>query len=305
MKPHLFAAIGLTFCAALGVPSGCGSGAVEDVAAPGEAMNASFAAHYYTANRVQLPCALAVCRDYLLTEVNGAAPARMARSLDFSSAHLEDNGISDVLAAPPGELVLYGTFGPSTEEGAPFGVRAAFRGMPGIPAPEEQGFYTVKARDPHIECLIAPCNNEIATRLETGETVEFTTLSVEQAARFHVDQAWLADRVLHHGAVVQGHFRNGANFAGGPERVLDAAQVYDPLPDRGGPCLLQLHVCQAGTEPVYARDVNRCLIFQGCVGRRVCPGFRLACEDGYTQVRWATSDPACWAQVCDPTFLAE
>jgi hypothetical protein len=48
------------------------------------------------------------------------------------------------------------------------------------------------------------------------------------------------------------------------------------------------------------------MVFAGCVGPRICPQFLTApCDAGYTKVRWASPGPACWSEVCEPSFLTE
>lgn len=311
MRTHLFAAIGLTIGAALLSPVGCASdagsqGPAEDAATQDEASNRALAPHYYTATQDGRWCQTAPCRGWVVQEVNSTEPAQLVGSLSFAGAGLDDGATGAVLEAPRGDLVLWGS--PSLDaNGAPaFNVRGAYRGLPGVDAAKDEAYFVVRPRDPRIECLVAPCNNLIAQRLETDEEVDFTSLALDRPERLRVDTTWLEDRILHHGAVVAGHFRDGQVFPGGPERVLDVGQAFVRLPDRGGPCFLLRHVCREGYRAEYVRSADRCLMFQGCVQTRACiPALPAPCADGYTMVRWASAAPACYSTVCDPAFLAE
>jgi hypothetical protein len=309
-RTHFVASLGLTLCTALVVPSGCASNVVPGTA--GEEIGA----HYYAARRDAQDCRVAPCGGYILARLNTPGAVYHVRSLDFSSAGFGAGTIRAIEEAPPGELVLYGSIGDTIAgmEADTFVVVSAYRGMPGIPVPPDGSFYVVQDREPPIECLVAPCDNEIAHQVETDERVAFTTVSVARASAVYVDQSWLADRVRHHGAVVAGNFRAGAREPDGLEKVLDVGQVFVELPDRGGPCLSPYILCAEPTQPVYTRDVDRCLVFQSCVEQHACPpalprghGHRRPpprCAEGYTLSRWPAAG-TCVDYACDPAFLAE
>jgi len=315
MKRHLVTLLGLSLAAALGAAGGCGSEtaepALDPVEAVGQAMNPSFTNHYYRVMADYRWCVVAPCTGYTLTRIDSVEPVHHVGTLDFGETGFDEGQIGAVTGAPPGGVVLYGTFTAPPSPGLPsttFVVRRAFRGMPGVRAPAGSAYYVVEDRDPPIECFAAPCDNEIAVPLETADTVAFTTLSVAPAAAMpSVDQTWLADRVRHHGAVVAGHFRDGALTPSGAERVLEADQVFVRLPDATGVCLLPHHVCRDGLHAVYTRNVDRCLVFQACIrDTGVCQvELPPRCAPGYTMSRWPADSPTCVGVACDPAFLAE
>jgi hypothetical protein len=313
MRTHLVASLGLTLCAALGAASGCASDGGpaapgEELGAQGGAMFADTINDYYAASKETGDCRIAPCGGYTLARLNTRGTVSTVRGLDFSSAGFDAGTIHAIEDAPAGELVLYGAIGyaPSGLPTGTFVVVSAYRGMPGIRPPPDDAFYVVHDRKPPIECLVAPCDNEIADLVETDRSRAFTTVSVARASAPYVDQSWLADRVLHHGAVVAGHFRDGAKEPGGYEQVLDAGQVFVELPDRGGPCLLPHQLCAEPSRPTYTRDVDRCLVFQGCIARGPClPGLPPRCAEGYALSHWPAAGPSCVDYVCDPAFLAE
>jgi hypothetical protein len=107
MRTHLVAAIALTFCA--GAPA---------LASP---------ARYYQVRREERPCGPTICKDYVLTELGQEGQEQRAIRLDFSPAHLDDAAVAAALAAPPGELVVYGALVPSVDRGAVLDVERAYR----------------------------------------------------------------------------------------------------------------------------------------------------------------------------------
>jgi hypothetical protein len=273
MRTRLAAAIGFMFCA--------------------EAPTVAVPARYYQVRREERSCNLTICSEYVLTELGREGREQRAARLDFSPAHLDDATVAAALAAPPGELVVYGALAPTVDTGAVLGVERAYRGMPDVSVgPGERWFVVAEAGDP-----VAPSGGLAAHPIGGDGGVPITSVALGALEGFRIQTSWLEHRVAIGGAVVAGRLSG---------EVLEADQVFDQLPDRGGPCPLIHHACFDGLTPVYTRAENRCLVFQGCVGPRLCPDFLPApCDAGYTRVRWASASPACWSEVCDPSFLTE
>jgi len=293
MNTHFVALLGLLGFSALGAyrAAAGGEGDADDAeATPPVALAED---RYFTA-RKDLEGG-----GYLLQDVNLDVPARHAAALDLAAANLDPDATRAVDDAPDGDLVLYGSLaasapGVDTEN---LIVKVAYRGLPGMaPAPGD-GFFVVRDRQPSIGCGVAPGDDSVAARLDTGDTSDVTTVAVARAAAPRVDEAWLASRVRRHGAVVAAQLRDG---------VLEVSQVFLRLPDDGGPCLLIRHVCNAPLHATYTRDPNRCLVFDHCVAPRPCSFLRPGpCADGYRQVSWPADNAQCVAFACDPAFLAE
>ena len=109
-----------------------------------------------------------------------------------------------MVGAADGELVMYGTFSlpDPTFRTQQFVAKSVYRGMPGIKPASNESFYTAADRVPPIQCLVAPCPNEIATLVNTAKTYAFDTFSVARASVPFADRGWLTERIQHHGAVV-------------------------------------------------------------------------------------------------------
>jgi hypothetical protein len=263
---------------------------------------------YVTIRRDLRKCASPMCGGFWIRDANKSTNERYVSGLDFSLSNLSDHDIDLVNAAPPEELVLRGKLGPIEPkfDTRPFLVSEAFLGMPGQTAEDGAIFYLAKDRNPPIQCITAPCNNGVATKLNTTQKTDFTTYAVDQAAGTRVDQAWLVDRVENRGAIVAAKIRPGQQFPGGPELVLDASQVYVKLPFALGPCgKPYVPTCPTGQVPTFKRGVDRCTTFDSCVKPGVCPQYVPACDEGYTLVSYTSAPFACNAYVCDPDFLLQ
>jgi hypothetical protein len=311
MKTHLVPVLAFVCVGALGGcgPAGDSPQAVEKTGAESYAPSIQTSA-YFTARKDPRACAAPSCGGYFVREVNGGAQAHESyvSGLDFSQASFGETTARLVQDASEGELVLLGSIGGGEEwlRLAPFIVLDAFRGMPGILPDRADAFYLVADRD-RIPCVRGRCDDETASALNTGVTLGFDQLSVAQAAAPFVDQAWLADRVRHHGAIVAAHLRGlGYDPHGIREPVLDVSQVFVKLPEASGPCLLPHHVCQSPLTPTYERDAQRCLVFDACVSPDAClPSETVLprCAEGYTLVTWPARTLTCTGLACDPAFL--
>ncbi len=251
-------------------------------------------------------CAAPRCGGYFVRELNRDADERYASSLDLSSAGLDDASIESALAAPDA-LVLRGRFGTVERVSGTgsFVASEVWRGMPGIDSSSDDGFFTIAPRDPPIECIVAPCPEEIATLVNSRWRLAFDGVDVAPAAAARVDANWLAARVLDHGAVVAASWERGPHDAGGYEWLLRTSQVYVRLPDRVGPCpAAPVTKCDAGTIPTFERNADRCLIQVACVVPTVCPMFMPVCAAGYSLAAWAGTN-GCNQFACDPTFLTD
>jgi hypothetical protein len=287
MKGRLAAGLAFAVPAVLGIGCGSQSGTLTSAAMiSAEGTDGYFLARLDTCR--EEPC------GYQVRELGMGATWRHVDTLDFSRAAFDQGTVHAALAAPPGDLVLHGSLGvdASGSGGARFAVREAFRGMPGIQADPEDGFYVV-------ETPIA----QVAVSLDAGVTFPVREVSVAAAAAPHVDQNWLESRILRHGAVFAAHVAPTDVRAA---VVMEASQVYVRLPDHGGPCLLQHHACKAPLVPVYTRDENRCIVWSACIEPRPClPATPVVCDSGYTLVDWPADNLTCRAFACDPTFLSE
>jgi len=314
MNPHLVSALGLV---GLGVFVGCVQGSdslpvVEDTGTESYSPNLDTPG-YFTARKDPRRCAAPACGGYFVREVNTAgAKESYVSGLDFSQASFGERTVRLVEEAPEGELVLRGSIGGGMEwlRLAPFVVLDAFRGMPGILPDRGDAFYVVEKRDRARPCPGGRCDAEIAHALNTASTAGVDRFSVERAAAPCVDQAWLIDRVRHHGAVVAARVGTSPGFDphGNREPVLDVSQVFLNLSDASGPCLLPNHVCAPPLTPTYTRNAERCLVFDACVSPDVCLPSDLVlprCAEGYTLVTWPARTATCTGLACDPAFLAE
>ena len=250
-------------------------------------------------------CPTPACGGYYIRRVNVGQNEYVSnidlRAIDAVSIH-------QMAGAADGELVMAGTFGPPDPN---FHVRqfiasAAYRGMPHVIPADGDGFFTAHDLVPPTNCFVAPCPNEVAVLLNTAKTSLFDTFSVVDASKPLVDQAWLTERVRHHGAVVAAKLVAGAQEAGGFPQILDASQVFIQLPYADGPCpLLPIPLCTPPAVNAYTRSVDRCLIPDGCVSSGACPQFMPSCTDGYTLQSWPTQPDGCPAYACDPTFTVK
>jgi hypothetical protein len=250
-------------------------------------------------------CSSALCGGYFLQAVNRQGPERYATALDFTETGLSTDVIADLQKAPPGELVLRGHFeaqGPRARS-QPFIVLDVYRGMPGVTASDASVFYQVHARKPAIQCVVAPCPNEIASRLNTTTEEAFDRADVGPAALPWVDREWLTASVYSEGAVVAGTLSQGDLLPGGYEEVLLAGQVFIHLPARTSPCPVKPGLlCSEGSVPAYERTPDRCLVQIACVTPGICPLIVPECAAGYTRISWPAAPNGCQTFACDPSF---
>jgi len=253
-------------------------------------------------------CLAPLCGGYFVRDVNVRGTEMYVSGLNFADSRLPTNTIEDIRSAPANELVMYGHLGQmeshySTRQ---FVVLGAFRGMPGVTPRDGDAFFQVHARNPPIACFVAPCPNELASRLNTTREDAFDRISVDHAALPWVDKGWLTSRVATHQAVVTGAFVQGEHFPGGYEQVLDASQVFVRLPDVVGPCIERPSVlCSEGTSAVLERTADRCFDQVGCVTKGICPLFMPACAAGYTLASWPAAPSGCPSFACDPSFVVQ
>ena len=297
----------LTFAALLGVGVTIAGCAVDAQTADEGDLSAA-SRSYVTLRRDARKCASPMCGGYFVHDVNRATAETYVAGLDLVPASLLPELEDSVLAAPAEELVLRGKLGPveSAHGTREFLVSEVYRGMPGSAPADADVFFTTKTHTPAIQCITAPCNNEIATRLNSTKTTSFTSYNVIDALPSFGDQAWLTGRQQTHGAITAGSIVKGTKQPGGYEQVMTATQVYVRLPDVLGPCpKVAQPSCASGKVPTFKRSLDRCLVFTTCVKPGICPQFLPACDEGYTLSTWAQSSLGCKAMACDPTFLSE
>lgn len=254
-------------------------------------------------------CMSPLCGGYYVRDANRPYGKEVYVSgLDLSLSGLGDTDAAKVTGAPASELVLRGKLGPIEKKfkTRAFMVTEAYRGMPGVTVASGDLFYKAHDRDPQITCITAPCNNEVGQKLNFKPELEFTSLSVDAAAKPFVDEAWLAGRVLRHGAVVAAKLHDGAKLPGGYEKVLEASQVFLRIPNKTGPCpMFPIKMCPEPQVNTFNRSADGCMIPTGCATPGICPMYMPACEPGYTLAAWTSQPSACQSYACDPAFLSE
>jgi hypothetical protein len=307
MKSLRFVIAGLlTFTAACGVAEATLGGETAELTAEGEDSLSATSQSFVTLRHDARKCLSPVCGGYFVADVNRATLNEVYVSgLDFSLSGLAQADVDDVLAAEPGELLLRGKLGPveSVHRTRAFRVTEAYRGMPGVARGAGELFYRAADRVPAINCFAAPCNNELATKLNFTATTAFTSLSVDSAALAYVDTAWLSDRVLKHGALVSAKFVNGKAYPAGPEKVLDSSQVYLRMPDVKASCpTFGMMRCPEGSTVAFTRSADRCMKPAGCVPVGKCTQVPPSCAAGYQLASWAVAPRACAQFACDVSF---
>jgi len=276
--------------------------------ASAEADLSPYSLSYVTLRQDARKCKAPLCGGFWVKDVNRNWAERYVSGLDFSESGLTADLIGRVQGAPAGELVIRGRLGAREPE---FGTRKllvyqAYRGMPGVQPLAGDLFFAAENRDPPIQCFTAPCPNEVAFVLNSYEAYAFDGYQVGLAARLHVDQQWLVDRVSQHGAIAAALFVRGEQYPGGYAYLLDASQVYLDVADMTGPCpAVKLAQCpEPGSEWTYTRDEKLCLLPQACSTNDNCPSLQPPpCEEGYSVSAWPTNSPGCMRFACDPSFV--
>lgn len=265
---------------------------------------------WVTLRRDYRKCMAPLCGGYYVRDVNRKTPERYVSALVLPAESFPAEAAAKVTDAPATELVLRGKLGPKDSKFGTqtFIVHSAFRGMPGKVPVAGEVFYAAKPRSPQISCFAAPCSNEQATRLNSTAKSYFADYAVHRAAAAFVDQAWLADRVRSHGAVVSANIVPGQKYPAGAAPTLDASQVYLNVLDMAGPCpAFKLAACPTGTGRSYSRDLNLCTLPGPCVAAKACPQKVPAqCSAGYALTAWnPTGGSQCLSFACDPAFVWE
>ncbi len=261
---------------------------------------------YVIARRDYRKCIYPMCGGWFVQDVNRKHPREeYVADLDLSGSGLSKNDIERVRGAARSELVLKGKL---TEVNPKTGFRnfkvtEAYRGMPGVEVAAGDTFYRAETMEPQRLCFTAPCNNEVATKLNSRQETEFTGYTLERASRAHVDQAWLINRVQFHGAIVAGSLRPGALLSGGFETILDASQVFIRLPEGVGPCSTAPEkACGDGLVSMYTRSADRCVVQEACGMPAFCLMMVPTCDPGYVLQGWM-STTGCPQYACDPEFV--
>lgn len=298
---HLSAAVVLGL--ALGGCGGPADDAGDDLAASEDGLSARSSTHV-TLRHDTRRCMAPLCGGYFAHDVNRKTADVYVNGLDFSKSGLSDRDVEAVRAAQPGELVVKGKLGAADSRGTrALVVLEAWVGLPGMTLASGDAFYTAKARDPQVQCLVAPCHNLVAAKLATSSKPAFTRLEVGPAAKPLVDVAWLGSRVLTHGAIVAAHLESGQRFPGGLEKVLEASQVFVRVPATIGSCpTFPIARCPQGKVMQFSRNPERCIRPIGCVEPRACPLRVPRCDDGYALASWSGDAGACMTYACDPLF---
>ncbi len=253
-------------------------------------------------------CMAPMCGGYWVSDVNRVTLSeRYVSHLDFSVSGLSEDDADRVRSAPAGELLLRGRLGApdATYSTRAFLVTEAYRGMPGVVPAAGEAFYRAGPRTPQINCFAAPCDNEVATKLNYTAKTNFTGYQVDRAAVPFADKTWLIGRIAAHGALVSGKFVSGQLFPGGREKLLSASQVFLRIPDRVGPCPMPpIYLCSAGKEQTYNHTADRCDLPAQCAAPGTCSSFVPICAQDYSRYSWRQGDSACFAHACYPAFTS-
>jgi len=310
MRTHLVAGLALAGTLALGAFAGCGvdPGAEgEDTATVADALASRQS--YVTVRRDLRKCMAPLCGGYFVREVNSGAMERYVSGVELAEGDRSTRELilAAVGSAADGEVVLFGGMGPAEPR---FGTRAfvtlgAWRGLPGVHPARGDVYYRVL--EPPTACMSGVCAPLAAQALDQRTIAHVSGVDLDGALAPmppHVDARWLVDRIVHHGALVAGRLVGERPVQHEALDRLDARQVFLRLPELPGPCPRTRVVCPVRTVPAYTRDVNRCLVFDGCIDVDACPILPSsdACADGYTPVRWVAGNEACTDLACDPTF---
>lgn len=301
------AAVSLVAALALG---GCGVSDATlgeaEVAALDDAALGSSSQSYVVYRRDQRRCPSPLCGGYFVHDVNRVTlREEYVSGLDLGATGLSEEARAAVEAAGDGEVVLRGKLGPVEPQ---FRTRAfvaseAWQGLPGVTVAEGATFYRVAAAS--IQCVVAPCPSMRARKLNSTATALLTQVDVADAARWHVQESWLASRLSSRDGIAAGVVETRPSTVGpAQESVLDASQVFVRLPERHGPCpqLPQVQ-CTGGKVGSLSRTPDRCLVQTACVTPGICPPVVVSCDAGYHAVMWRGGTSGCLQWACDPDAL--
>ncbi len=262
---------------------------------------------YVTFKRDLRKCISPLCGGFWVTPVNKptAAPTYVS-GLDFSVSKLDDAVVAKLYDGAAGEVVLKGRLGPTEPRfnTRPLMVQAAWRGLPGATIAAGSWTYIVDSHD--IRCFTWPCPTLDARRIGSYSHTMFSNVVIGVEVS-RLNNAWLADRVKNHGALVAGTFVDGAKGPAGTEKNLKAEQVFLKIDDMTGPCpVFKLAACPSGQVRAYSQDENLCQMPGACVKHGICPLYALMrCADGYSMQSWTTAPSGCFASACSPSFVVD
>ncbi|MCU0663109.1 MAG: hypothetical protein MUC50_12380 [Myxococcota bacterium] len=263
---------------------------------------------YVSLRRDTRKCMSPVCGGYYVRDINAHSSEQYVSALDFRASNFNQSTIDKVTEASTSELVLRGKLGAVelVHHTRKFHVSEAYRGMPDVTVRAGSVYYKTAVRSPAISCFAAPCPNEVAFKLNSTTTTNFSRFDVVDAAKPHVDQDWLVDRAQVHGALIAGVIVNGTRYPAGYEKVMDASQVFVKLPDAIGPCPARPEPNCDPLASTYIRNADRCVTFNTCADHSRCPSLQPAlCAANYTLTSWSTNSTSCIKFACDPTFLVD
>ncbi|MFO0722294.1 MAG: CUB domain-containing protein [Myxococcota bacterium] len=286
--------------------TGCGGEAIlpQTELSPGteeDAISSSSPA-YVTLRHDMRRCLAPLCGGFYIKDVNRNRAEVYVSGLDFSQSGLDEATIQ--VAQEAGDLVIRGKL--SAKEPR-FQTRAlivldAYRGLTGPTRQASDTFYGVTVNDPPIQCITAPCNNDVATPLNRGNARGFTSVDPAAMLPSFVDPNFLIARVEHHGAILAGHFEDGPVLGVGRASLLVPSQIYLKLPDVDAACpQARTPPCPDGQVQGFERNAERCVLPTMCVSTRACTRLLPTCADGYVSTRWTGPD-GCPAVTCDPVF---
>jgi len=301
MRSHLVSGLLFTCFAALGAFGGC----VVDVdpqqtgdelgIAPSEAITPANDGAFYALYLCRAP----YCDGYFVKEVNQHQAQSIVTQISF--AGLDAETIGDIAGAPHGDVLIRGRFVTPRLVGSEsrFVITEAYRALPGIAPVASDTLWSTPERRPPIVCFAAPCNNILATPLNSEQTRPFTRLSLQHALPPMVDAAWIEHLILRNEALVSGQFREEDR-----ELVMEVSEVYLKLPVERPLCEVLPHrVCPSPLRATFTRDANRCLAFDTCADdSQVVPGYPPKCEEAYVRRSWQIADSPGTEYVCDPAF---
>jgi hypothetical protein len=197
---------------------------------------------------------------------------------DLDTTALPSAGLDDA------SLVVHGTL-----RSAVFEVDAAYRGIPDATWSQDDVFVQMK--------------DTSATQLNLDISTEVPALDLARVESNWLDHAWLENRIRTRGAVLAGQFVGEPGGRGILGFQVD--EVFVSLPDRARECPKPVRFCPRGMIRAYTRDVDRCLVPDGCVEANDCASAPPACPSGLVLRTWRSAPHGCREYVCDPSFLRD
>ncbi|GAM20764.1 hypothetical protein SAMD00019534_039390, partial [Acytostelium subglobosum LB1] len=235
------------------------------------------------------------CIKYLLWEINSSK--NDSEVVDFVFDKTFGNR-SLVEHAQENTVVVQGYYMTVVESGhaiSRFKVMHAFALMPLPPSIRPRGmFYTISKQ---LTCAKPPCKGYTGAILNNKRAISIQGLNMSSYSSLLLDNAWLNARILSGNALVRADVNSkGQSFVKG---------IYMKLEDTVASSCKSVEkiACAASHVQVYKRDVNRCLVSDGCAKQLLNAVKSPKCSSGYRLVSFATQPGGAIKYYCDPSFI--